>query len=80
MDIIRKLFKKLSKTEKEEIQSILFLLAENRTIGLDIKKVLGTDYWRARSGRYRILFKKEKGDNVVYEIRMRNESTYKNLF
>ena len=79
MDKIRKLFKKLSKIEKEEIKSVLFLLAKNNLIGLDVKKVVGTDYWRVRSGRYRILFKKESGENVVYEIRLRNENTYKNL-
>lgn len=79
MDKIQKLFKKLSYSEKEEIISVLTLLAENSLIGLDIKKVVGTDYWRTKSGRYRILFKKENGENVVYEIRLRNENTYKNL-
>jgi len=79
MDKIKKLFKKLSKTEKEEIISVLSLLACDSLIGLNIKKIVGTDYWRVRSGRYRIIFKKENGENVVYEIRLRNENTYKNL-
>lgn len=79
MDKIKKLFKKLSKIEKEGIISVLSLLASNDLVGLNIKKIVGTDYWRVRSGRYRILFKKENDDNIVYEIRLRNEGTYKNL-
>lgn len=79
MDKIRKLFRKLSKIDKEDILTILSLLASNNLIGLDIKKVVGTDYWRVRSGEYRILFKKENNLNMIYEIRLRNESTYKNL-
>ncbi|MDO8499953.1 MAG: type II toxin-antitoxin system RelE/ParE family toxin [bacterium] len=79
MDKIRKLFKKLSNIEKEHITAILSLLASNSLAGLDIKKVVGTDYLRIRSGRYRIMFKREAGENVVYEIRLRNENTYKNL-
>lgn len=79
MDKIQKLFKKLSKSEKEEIVYIVSLLSSNTLLGLDIKKVVGTDYWRVKSGRYRIIFKKEDGENVVYEIRQRNENTYKNL-
>lgn len=38
MDKIKKLFKKLSKIEKEGVISILSLLASNNLIGLDIKK------------------------------------------
>lgn len=79
MDKIKKLFNKLSKIEKEGIISVLSLLVSNDLVGLDIKKIVGTDYWRVRSGRYRILFKKENDENIVYEIRLRNENTYKNL-
>ena len=79
MNKIQKLFKKLSLSEKEEMLHILSLLAADSLIGLSIKKVVGTDYWRIRTGKYRILFKKESDENVVYEIRLRNENTYKNL-
>ncbi len=79
MDKIKKLFKKLSKIEKEEITYVLTLLATNNLVDLDIKKVINTDYWRTKSGRYRILFKKENNENIVYEIRRRDENTYKNL-
>ena len=79
MDKIKKLFKRLAPSEKKDILLVLSSLASGSLGGLDVKKIVGTDYWRIRAGRCRVIFKKESGENVVYEIRLRNENTYKNL-
>lgn len=79
MDKIEKLFRKLPSKERLHLSTAIDLLAENNLTGLDIKKLGGGEFYRLRRGRYRILFKKDGEENVVYEIRLRNDNTYKNL-
>ncbi|OGH87580.1 MAG: hypothetical protein A3J93_03590 [Candidatus Magasanikbacteria bacterium RIFOXYC2_FULL_42_28] len=79
MDKIKKLFKKLSTTDRVALAEALELLAVNNLEGLDIKKLAGGNLWRLRVGNFRIIFKRHNAENIVYEIRRRDENTYKGL-
>lgn len=79
MDKIKKLFKKLSAAERAALMGILELLAANRLDGLDIKKLTNSTFWRLRVGNFRIIFKRRGAENIVYEIRRRDENTYNGL-
>ncbi|OGH87578.1 MAG: hypothetical protein A3J93_03580 [Candidatus Magasanikbacteria bacterium RIFOXYC2_FULL_42_28] len=79
MDKIKKLFKKLSATDRIALAAALELLVANNLEGLDIKKLAGGNLWRLRVGNFRIIFKRHNAENIVYEIRRRDENTYKGL-
>ena len=79
MDKIKKLFKKLSTTDRVALAEALELLAVNNLEGLDIKKLAGGNLWRLRVGNFRIIFKRHNAENIVYEIRRRDENTYQGL-
>jgi len=79
MDEIEKRLQKVTTKEKITLLAIIDKLLENNLSGLDIKKLKGTDFYRARCGRYRIIFHKEKDTKeiIVDAIKLRNENTYK---
>ena len=80
MDKIEKLFRKISKKDRDQIRGMVFLIEINDLKMLEIKKLVGLkNFYRARIGKYRIIYKKEHGQNIIWEIRMRNEKTYGNL-
>ena len=79
MDKIEKLLRKLSSKDRARLLATIGLLAENNLVGLDIKKLRASEFYRLRCGQYRILFKKEGKENVVYEIKLRNDNTYKKI-
>ena len=81
MDKITKLLKKISKKDRERLLAIVEKLSERKFDNLNIKKVAKTDFYRARSGRFRIIFHHEgKGNEVVIDsIKLRGEDTYKGL-
>ena len=45
------------------------------------KKVVGSDLWRLRVGRYRVIYAVDDKEKIIYVERVarRNESTYKGL-
>ncbi|OGH95086.1 MAG: hypothetical protein A2538_04070 [Candidatus Magasanikbacteria bacterium RIFOXYD2_FULL_41_14] len=79
MDKIKKLFKKLSVTDRIALAEALELLIVNNLAGLDIKKLAGGNLCRLRVGNFRIIFKRRNAENIVYEIRRRDENTYQGL-
>ena len=80
MDKIKKFLRKRTQKEKEILLGILGLLEKREFFGLQIKKLRGTSYYRARHGRFRIIFwYNENNDFEVEKIEYRKESTYKNL-
>lgn len=80
MDKIKKFLKKCTQTERESILGILGLLKKKELLGLQIKKLRGTPYYRARHGRFRIIFWYNKNNDFeVIKIEYRKESTYKDL-
>ena len=76
MDKIKKLFKKISKKDREVILKVVEELISGGSRGLDIKKIEDTDFLRVRQGRYRIIFHYEEGVPVIDSIKTRNEKTY----
>ena len=79
MDKIEKLFKKITKKERDELNNILAVLKKGETARLDIQKIKSSQYYRLRVMRFRIIFHYEDGEFKFDDIRLRNEKTYKNL-
>jgi len=77
MDKIEKLFRKLSQKERDSIAEIVEKLAAGDKAGLNIEKVEGTDFFRVKKGRIRIIFHQEQRMAVIDSIKLRNERTYK---
>ena len=77
MPILKKL---LSRFNKEERGNIEFLIEEIISLNwqnLDIKKLKGhQDIFRARQGKIRIIFAKDKKEISVIAIERRRENTY----
>ena len=77
MDRIKKLFRKISKKDRQQILAVIFLIEKDETALLDIKKLEGSsNRYRARVGKYRVIFKKESRQNIIIKISLCNEKTY----
>ncbi len=92
MDSIAKLFKKISKKDRESLKSLVLSLQETKPSSaksacrfssgvarknLNIKKLQNSDFYRVRKGRFRIIFHIDKKDVIIDSIKLRNENTYK---
>lgn len=75
MDELQKLFRKLTKKEKSQLSEYAKQLQTNPT-GYNVTKVKGSDFYRARKGRWRFIFHYDKKDVVIDNIRLRDEKTY----
>ncbi len=75
MDKIEKLLRKISKKDRDRLLEIVKrLVGGDKTLRFEIIK--NTDFYRIRSGRFRIIFHKKGDEFIIDGIRMRNESTY----
>ena len=80
MDEIEKLFRKISKKDRESLlKTVEALQNRSKILSKSIQKVSGTDFFRTKQGRYRIIFHYTGNDVVIDSIRLRNEKTYKGL-
>lgn len=77
MDEIAKLFRKLSERERGLLSEISGKLNRGETVGLNIKKLSGSDFYRLRKGVFRIIFHRENGVPIIDSIRLKNEKTYR---
>ncbi|MBU0596712.1 type II toxin-antitoxin system RelE/ParE family toxin [Patescibacteria group bacterium] len=77
MDKIEKLLRKISKKQREFLLGVIKKLLSGKNEGLDIKKLKDTDFYRLRSGRFRIIFHKENNEIIIDGIKLRDENTYK---
>jgi len=77
MNKIEKLFRKISKKDRDSLLSILELIITGKTKSLDLIKLKDTDMYRVRHGDYRIIFHYESKEVVIDSIKLRNENTYK---
>jgi mRNA-degrading endonuclease RelE of RelBE toxin-antitoxin system len=78
MDKTQKLLNKMSPKQRDELLEIVDALGEKNTRDLLRPiKLKGTDLYRVRDRRFRIIFHIAHGEAVVDSIRMRNEKTYK---
>src|SRR3989338_9180629 len=77
--VLIKILKKLAAKERmsllETIKSIFSETAER----LDVKKIKSTNFYRLRTGRFRIIFHRNGEKIIIDDIRIRNENTYKNF-
>jgi len=77
MDKIEKLLRKISKKQREFLLGVIKKLLSGKNEGLDIKKLKDTDFYRLRSGRFRIIYHKENKEIIIDAIKLRDEKTYK---
>jgi len=79
MDKIQKLLKKISRKDRERLLEIIDKLAGRKYSSLDAKKIINSDLYRLRSGRFRVIFHKDDKtrDVIIDSIKLRNEKTYK---
>ena len=79
MDKIEKLLRKISQKSREQLLLVISKLLSGQKAGLNIKKLKGTDFFRLRSGRFRIIFHYEDNSKeiIIDSIKLRDENTYK---
>lgn len=78
MDKISKLFQKISKGDKVLLLEIVDSLMSKKGEGLNIKKLQGSDFYRLRKKRFRIIFHHNASREIIIDSsRLRDEKTYK---
>jgi len=78
MNKIEKLFRKISKKDREDLLDLVGRIIDGKD-GLNIVKIKNTDFFRLKHKNFRIIFHKNDGEVVIDSIRLRNENTYRNL-
>jgi mRNA-degrading endonuclease RelE of RelBE toxin-antitoxin system len=78
MDELQKLFRKITKREREQLIQYAIEL-ENDPESFGFIKLKGSDFYRARKGRWRFIFHYEGKDVVIDNIRLRDEKTYRDV-
>lgn len=78
MDELEKLFRKLSKKEREQLLAYSVDLEKNPG-SFNVTKLKGSDFYRARKGRWRLIFHYEGKEVVIDNIRLRDEKTYRDV-
>lgn len=77
MDKIQKVISKLSAKDARAAAQIINQITEGDLSGLDIKKLKGLGgYFRARFGKYRIIFYRHGKLFQIISIGKRNDNTY----
>lgn len=78
MDELEKLFRKLSKKEISQLSEYSAQLV-NDSKSFNITKLKGSDFYRARKGRWRFIFHYEGKEIIIDNIRLRDEKTYRDI-
>ena len=76
---IEKLLDKLNKKERMSLLEAIKSLFSETAERLDVKKIKSTNFYRLRTGRFRIIFYRNGEKIIIDDIRIRNENTYKNF-
>ena len=76
---IEKLLDKLNKKERMSLLEAIKSLFSETAERLDVKKIKSTNFYRLRTGRFRIIFHHDGEKIIVDDIRIRNENTYKDF-
>jgi mRNA-degrading endonuclease RelE of RelBE toxin-antitoxin system len=79
MNKIEKLLRKISPKDRQRLFKLTEVLIAGDRAGLSIAKIIGSDFYRLKSGNFRIIFHYENSEVIIDAIKLRNESTYKNL-
>ncbi len=78
MDELQKLFRKLSKKERQQLSEYSAGLQKDPK-NFSVTKLKGSDFYRARKGRWRFIFHYEGKNIVIDNIRLRDEKTYRDV-
>jgi mRNA-degrading endonuclease RelE of RelBE toxin-antitoxin system len=78
MDKIEKLLKKISKKDRQVLLVLISKIVSNDK-SIRLVKITNTDFYRVRSGRFRLIIHKEGNEVIIDSIRLRNDNTYKNI-
>jgi len=78
MDELEKLFRRLTKKERQQLQEYSIELQGNSN-SFNVTKLKGSDFYRARKGRWCFIFHYEGKDIVIDNIRLRDEKTYRDV-
>ena len=78
MDELQKLFRKLTKKERLQLDAYTNAL-QTDPAGCNVTKLKGSDFYRARKGRWRFIFHYEGTEVVIDNIRLRDEKTYRDV-
>jgi len=78
MDKIEKYLSKFANKEKSEIKNVLSILSSRPNKKLDIKKLKGrSDIFRVRKGKFRIIYRVDKNNEIfILTIERRSDTTY----
>lgn len=81
MDNIQKNLLKFSNQERRSVDILIDKIQSGEVIGLDIKKLAGTDdIFRLRKGSIRMIYRKHKNNKIEWiDITKRSEKTYRNF-
>ncbi|MCP6718513.1 MAG: hypothetical protein KJI70_03175 [Patescibacteria group bacterium] len=79
MDKIEKLLRRINKKDRKKLLGIITDLVKGNTKSLNIQKIRNTDFYRLKSGHFRIIFHFYNKEIVIDSIKLRNKATYKKL-
>jgi len=80
MTMPEKLLRKITAKERASLLAFLEQLPDKNKHGvLDVKKLAGSDFYRARKGSFRIIFHYESNVPIIDSIRLRNDNTYRDI-
>lgn len=80
MNETEKLFQKINKKDRLALREDISLLLLRKHKSINIKKLQGSDFFRLRKGKFRIIFHyKESGDVIIDAVRIKGEDTYKDF-
>lgn len=79
MDKIEKLLRRINKKDRRKLLDIITDLVNGNTKSLNVQKIKNTDFYRLKSGRFRIIFHFHNKEIIIDSIKLRNKTTYKRL-
>ena len=81
MDYIEKLFRRISKNDRQRLNTIILILKNpNARKKLAFAKLQDSDFYKLRKGNFRIIFHFESSGVVIVDaVRYRNEKTYRDF-
>ena len=79
-DAIEKFLAKTSEKDRAVLREIIEKIILNKLDGFQIKKLHGSEnIYRVRKGKFRIVYKQNKLNNIIILVDRRSESTYRDF-
>ncbi len=79
MTELEKLLQKSNRKDRDFLLAFLKDVQSGNLKGINIKKVIGTNLYRARKGDFRIVFELKNTKVFVKRVSRKNEKTYSNM-